>query len=228
VQNTVVVNTDTYHGITGIEFDDTTSTLYAVYNNVLCSIDSDSGNVTFVANMWDSPAITALLTAYDSAYGRVVLSVFHSDFQQYRVAAYTVATGNFSITGEVGRVGTVVNVPQYIAYDTNSSCLWMLCDGRMGASLERVDLDSGLWKEVFTPENEEMQNWDCYDNNIAFGSLMTVDTNAGVVYANMIDDSSGDDQTTDLIHLDTRKLQIYEQVSLSTDATNYVYVPVAP
>jgi hypothetical protein len=228
VQQKTLVDTDKFSDLTGFYWDSIHGQAYTVYQNELCSVDLDTGNVTFIATMWndDQLKLDNLMSVLDEDNGLFIFSVLDELQTAYKVATYSLQ-GNFTLSPEVGRQGTVINVPQYVAFDRNNSLLFILAESRMGSEVDSVVPTTGDWRSVIDYDDQELQNWDVFPANNAYGSLVSFDSNTGNMYAVMIDDSSGDMQTTDLIRLDTKTKQVYVVATTSADLTNWVFVPTA-
>eukprot|EP01116_Phalansterium_solitarium_P013408 TRINITY_DN30768_c0_g1_i1.p1 TRINITY_DN30768_c0_g1~~TRINITY_DN30768_c0_g1_i1.p1 ORF type:complete len:362 (-),score=127.20 TRINITY_DN30768_c0_g1_i1:149-1195(-) len=217
-----------YQNITSLQFDSVAKTLYGIYENILVTIDPVTGAQKEAAQMWNQGTtfLYNRIADYDSATGRLFMSVHNYHADTYHIATYNTRTGNLTISPPVGydKFQFSQSMAEGIAYNPNDGGVLLLTESRYGCGFERFDPPTQTWKDIMDPNNPEMSNWDAYDYSTMYGSVYAFHAPSNRFFAMVMDGSSGTEQLADIVQFSPGDLQIYDITSSSIDYTNYVII----
>eukprot|EP00698_Gefionella_okellyi_P004238 TRINITY_DN13935_c0_g1_i1.p1 TRINITY_DN13935_c0_g1~~TRINITY_DN13935_c0_g1_i1.p1 ORF type:complete len:345 (+),score=52.61 TRINITY_DN13935_c0_g1_i1:26-1036(+) len=222
---TIELDNSELSSLSNIQWDPTTNTLYAAYQNVFATIDVERGTVTKLGAFVDNNWVVRYPSDFDAKTGRYFIAAYNSETDSHHILTYNVHSANTTISGEIGRGSLdVVQIIQYLAFDATDNQLLGLSISRMGTSVIAVECINYSWSSYF--DWEEMQQYSAQPTDPVRAGLAVFDAVDSRYYMNLHVSDQAKNGQDGLYYLTVRARQrgIYGAFGLSRDVTNYVFV----
>ncbi|KAH3767148.1 hypothetical protein Pelo_986 [Pelomyxa schiedti] len=164
-QNTVNVTLELWDTavLSSIQWDPTSLQLYAVVDNLMCTINTKNGTFTVIGHIAELKYLPQLPSSFDSTTGNYFITAYNMDAATYHVLTYNIYKKSTIITKAVGGTNPARACwPIELTFVPIQNQLWMLTDSKYGGGMEKVDWQTGT-EEIIVESGEFPTPFDVID-----------------------------------------------------------------